>query len=77
MSTEKFYFTPLLTGSKLEIPVEDIVGLKKSFPKGVSIRVKDASREDGERKENFALVYERDELFGRLVGIGGKKWTKI
>ena len=77
VSPEKFYFTPLLSGSKLEIPVEDIVGLKKALPKGISIRVKDASQEDGERKERFVLVYERDELFGRLVGTGGKKWTKI
>jgi hypothetical protein len=77
VSTEKFYFTPLLAGSKLEIPVEDIIGLKKALPKGVSIRVKDASQEDGERKEKFILVYERDELFGRLVGTGGKKWTKV
>ena len=77
VSTEKFYFTPLLAGSKLEIPAEDIVGIKKALPKGISIRVKDASQEDGERKERFILVYERDELFGRLVGMGGKKWTKI
>ena len=57
--------------------MEDIVGIKKATPKGISIRVKDASREDGERKEKFLLVYERDELFGRLVGTGGKNWTRI
>jgi hypothetical protein len=61
----------------LEIPVEDIVGIKKAIPKGISIRVKDASQEDGERKEKFVLVYERDELFGRLVGTGGKKWMRV
>lgn len=77
VSTEKFYFTPLLGGSRLEIPVEDIVGIKKAIPKGISIRVKDASQEGGERGEKFLLVYERDELFGRLVGTGGKKWTRI
>ena len=77
VSTEKFYFTPLLAGSKLEIPVEDIVGIQKVLPNGISIRVKDASQEDGKREERFMMVYERDELFGRLVGMGGKKWTKI
>ena len=64
-------------GPKLEVPVEDIVGIKKATPKGISIRVKDASQHDGERKEKFVLVYERDELFGRLVGMGGRKWTRI
>jgi len=77
VSMEKFYFTPLLSGAKLEIPVDDIVGIKKATPKGISVRVKDASQEDGERKEKFVLVYERDELFGRMVGMGGKKWTRI
>lgn len=57
--------------------MEDIVGIKKATPKGISIRVKDASQEGGERKEKFLLVHERDELFGRLVGMGGKKWTRI
>jgi len=77
VSTEKFYFTPLFGGPKLEISVEDIVGIKKAIPKGISVRVRDASQEEGERKEKFALVYERDELFGRLVGTGGKKWTRV
>jgi len=77
VSTKKFYFTPLLSGQKLEIPVEEIVGIKKAMPKGISIRVKDASQGDGERREKFVLVYERDELFGRLVGMGGKKWTRV
>lgn len=77
VSIEKFYFTPLLSGPKLEIPLDDIVGIKKASPKGISVRVKDASQEDGERKEKFVLVYERDELFGRLVGMGGKKWMRI
>lgn len=77
VSTEKFYFTPLLSGPKLEVPAEDIVGIKKAIPKGISIRVKDANQEDGERNEKFLLVYERDELFGRLVGMGGKKWTRV
>lgn len=77
VSTEMFYFTPLLSGSKLEIPVENIVGIKKAIPKGISIRIRDTSQEGGERKEKFLLVYERDELFGRLVGMGGKKWTRI
>lgn len=77
VSPEKFYFTPLLSGPKLEIPVGDIVGIKKAMPKGISIRAKDVTQEGGERKEKFLLVYERDELFGRLVGTGGKKWTRI
>lgn len=76
-STEKFYFTPLLGGHKLEIPTEDVIGIKKAIPKGISLRVKDASQDGGERREKFVLVYERDELFGRLVGMGGKKWTRI
>src|SRR5258708_983536 len=66
ISINTFYFTPLLSGSKLEIPMEDIVGMKKAAPKGILIKVKDASQENGERKERFLLVYERDELFGRL-----------
>lgn len=57
--------------------MEDIVGIKKAIPKGISVTVKDASQEDGERKERFLLVYERDELFGRLVGMGGSKWTRV
>ena len=61
----------------MEISAEDIVGIKKAIPKGISVRVKDVSQEEGERKEKFALVYERDELFGRLVGTGGKKWTRV
>ena len=77
VSAEMFYFTPLLPGPRLEIPVQDIVGIKKVSPKGISIRVKDANQEGGERNEKFWPVYERDELFGRLVGTGGKKWTRI
>lgn len=77
ISTDNFYFTPLLSGPKLEIPLGDIVGIKKATPKGISIRVKDAGQESGERKEKFMPVYERDELFGRLVGTGGKKWMRI
>jgi hypothetical protein len=77
LSAEMFYFTPLLPGPRLEIPVQDIVGIKKASPKGISIRVRDASQEGGERNEKFLPVYERDELFGRLVGTGGKKWTRI
>ena len=77
VSTEKFYFTPLLGGHRLEIPVEDVVGIKKAMPKGISVRVRDPSQEGGERREKFVLVYERDELFGRMVGMGGKKWTRI
>jgi len=76
-SAENFYFTPLFGDHKLEIPVDDIVGIKKAIPKGISVRVKDATREGGERKEKFVLVYERDELFGRLVGMGGRKWTRV
>lgn len=57
--------------------MENIVGIKKATPKGISIGVRDASQEGGERKEKFLLVYERDVLFGRLVGMGGKKWTRI
>lgn len=77
ISTNTLYFTPLLAGPKLEIPMGDIVGMKKAAPKGISFKVKDASQENGERKERFLLVYERDELFGRLVGTGGKKWMKF
>lgn len=77
VSTEMFYFTPLLSGPKLEIPMGDIVGIKRAMPKGISIRVQDVSQENGERNEKFMLVYERDELFGRLVGMGGKKWMKV
>lgn len=61
----------------MEIPVEDVVGIKKAMPKGISVRVRDPSQEGGERREKFVLVYERDELFGRMVGMGGKKWTRI
>lgn len=57
--------------------MEDIVGIKKATPKGISIVVKDTSQEGGERKEKFLLVYERDELFGRMVGMGGKKWMRV
>lgn len=55
----------------------DIVGIRKAMPKGISFTVQDASQGNRERKEKFMLVYERDELFGRLVGTGGKKWMNI
>lgn len=59
--------------------MQDIVGIMKARPKGISIRVRDQSQGlgDGERKEKFMLVYERDELFWRLVGTGDKRWKKV
>jgi hypothetical protein len=77
ISPQMFYFTPLLSGPRLDIPAEDLLSIKKATPRGISIGVRDASQEDGERKMKFLMVYERDEMFGRLVGMRGMKWTRI
>jgi hypothetical protein len=61
--------------AKVIVPLEEITGIKKGFSKAISLQLKDD--EYGRRVERFMWVYERDDLFARLVGLGGRKWMTV
>lgn len=78
LTASELIFTPLhSTKSKMAIPVTDITGLKKpGLMKGINVRWKEVG-ESGlgeERDARFVWVGDRDELFARLVGLGGQQW---
>ncbi|KAG5647975.1 hypothetical protein DXG03_007009 [Asterophora parasitica] len=65
---------------KVIVPLKTIRGIKKAgLLKGLHLHfvtnsgaLKDG--ESGEREEKFSLVGSRDDLFARLVGLGGSEW---
>ncbi|OCH96109.1 hypothetical protein OBBRIDRAFT_809339 [Obba rivulosa] len=79
LTSSSMIFTPVYsTNAKSTIPIADITGLKKlGLVKGVSVRWMDSNdnSQAQEREANFAWVGGRDELFARLVGIGGHQWS--
>ncbi|KAG8745020.1 hypothetical protein FRC10_008994 [Ceratobasidium sp. 414] len=70
-------FTPLLASTPHRvIPLEEIQGIKKTHhTSGLRIRYKDD--EGVEHEVVFRFIPNRDEIFGKLVGWGGKRWRKV
>ncbi|KAF9237350.1 hypothetical protein BU15DRAFT_48725 [Melanogaster broomeanus] len=74
------YFTSLTaTRAKLAIPCGRMYGVKKvGLAKGISITWVPTDPLDGtEREERFHWVGKRDELFARLLGPDGGRWTRV
>ncbi|KAH9950357.1 hypothetical protein B0H21DRAFT_785156 [Amylocystis lapponica] len=81
LTTTTFFFTSLLSSNaKLSIPLEDMLGVKKTGTmRGLNISWME-TREDGhmeEREEKFLWVGARNDLFVRLIGLGGNRWAKV
>ncbi|KAG8705650.1 hypothetical protein FRC09_002833 [Ceratobasidium sp. 395] len=73
LSSEAITFTSLLANiSRLAVPLEQIQGVKKTRHTG-GLRVHYRDDEQMERELVFRLVSNRDEMFGKLVGWGGKR----
>ncbi|KAG8727176.1 hypothetical protein FRC12_022733 [Ceratobasidium sp. 428] len=70
-------FTPLLASTpRRVVPLEQIQGVKKTHhTSGLRIRYKDD--EQVEHEIVFRFIPNRDEIFGKLVGWGGKRWRKV
>ncbi|QRV94788.1 short chain dehydrogenase [Ceratobasidium sp. AG-Ba] len=77
LDSEAIAFTPLLTSTPHQsILLEQIQGIKKTrHASGIRIRYK--TKEGDEHEVVFRLISNRDEMFGKLVGWGGKRWRKI
>ncbi|KAG8704509.1 hypothetical protein FRC09_003492, partial [Ceratobasidium sp. 395] len=74
---EAITFTSLLANtSRLTVPLEQIQGVKKTHHTG-GLRIRYRDDEQVERELVFRLVSNRDEIFGKLVGWGGKRWRKV
>lgn len=77
LTSTTFFFTTLMSShAKVTVPLDQITGIKKGFSKAISLQIKDMDG-TGPRVERFLWVYERDDLFARLVGIGGRKWLNV
>jgi GRAM domain-containing protein 4 len=75
LTSNTLFFTSLMSSrAKMEIPVTQIIGIKKGASKTISVQFEDSG---GSKTERFLWVYERGDLFGRLVGLGGRKWSKV
>jgi hypothetical protein len=75
LTSTTLFFTNLMSSSaKVVIPLDQITGIKKGFSKAISIQLPGDGTPNIER---FLWVYERDDLFARLVGTGGRKWLKV
>ncbi|KAG8704148.1 hypothetical protein FRC08_002394 [Ceratobasidium sp. 394] len=70
-------FTPLLASTpRRVVPLEQIQGVKKTHhTNGLRVRYKDDERV--EHEVVFRFIPNRDEIFGKLVGWGGKRWRKV
>ncbi|KAG9103737.1 hypothetical protein FRC06_008469 [Ceratobasidium sp. 370] len=70
-------FTSLLASTpRRVIPLEQIQGVKKTHhTNGLRVRYKDD--EGVEHEVAFRFIPNRDEIFGKLVGWGGKRWRKV
>ncbi|QRV94795.1 hypothetical protein RhiJN_22813 [Ceratobasidium sp. AG-Ba] len=77
LNSEAITFTPLLKSTpRRVIPLEQIQGVKKTHhTSGLRIRYKDDQKEQHEVVLRF--IPNRDEIFGKLVGWGGKRWRKV
>ncbi|KAL6309947.1 hypothetical protein BKA93DRAFT_722328 [Sparassis latifolia] len=74
-------FTSLLSNTaRLSISTADILGVKKSGAmRGLNVRWMEV-HDDGqgeEREAKFLWVGGRNELFARLIGLGGRRWAKV
>ncbi|KAG8763954.1 hypothetical protein FRC11_008281 [Ceratobasidium sp. 423] len=77
LNSEGISFTPLLTSKpRLQIPLENIQGVKKTGRTN-GLRVRHLTEEGIEHEDVFRFVPNRDEIFGKLVGWGGKRWKKV
>lgn len=75
LTSTTLFFTPLMSShAKVTIPIDQITGIKKGGSKSISVQFEDS---EGPKTERFLWVYERGDLFGRLVGLGGRKWLKV
>ena len=55
------------SNAKAAIPPDQIIGIKKGFLKAISLQLKETPGGGGLKVERFLWVYERDDLFPRLV----------
>ncbi|KAH7338923.1 hypothetical protein B0J17DRAFT_659126 [Rhizoctonia solani] len=77
LNSEGISFTPLLTSTpRLQVPLERIRGVKKTGRTN-GLRVRHLTEGGIEREDVFRFVPNRDEIFGKLVGWGGKRWKKV
>ncbi|KDN49084.1 hypothetical protein RSAG8_02437, partial [Rhizoctonia solani AG-8 WAC10335] len=77
LNSEGISFTPLLTSHpRLRVPLQNIQGVKKTGRTN-GLRVRHLTEEGIEREDVFRFVPNRDEIFGKLVGWGGKRWQKV
>ncbi|CAE6514626.1 unnamed protein product, partial [Rhizoctonia solani] len=77
LNSEGIGFTPLLTSKpRLQIPLENIQGVKKTGRTN-GLRVRHLTEEGIEHENVFRFIPNRDEIFGKLVGWGGKRWKKV
>ncbi|KZP31369.1 hypothetical protein FIBSPDRAFT_49641 [Athelia psychrophila] len=79
VTSSTLYFTPLISASAIiTIPFSDLRGIKKTgILKGLSIRWTETEGASTEKEEKFMWVGDRDELFARLIGPGGRRWLKV
>ncbi|CAE6406596.1 unnamed protein product [Rhizoctonia solani] len=77
LNSEGISFTPLLKSKpRMQIPLERIQGVKKTS-RTSGLRVRHLTEEGIEQEDVFRFVPNRDEIFGKLVGWGGKRWKKV
>ncbi|KAF8602328.1 hypothetical protein BDV93DRAFT_545347 [Ceratobasidium sp. AG-I] len=77
LDSESICFTPLLAHTpRLRIELEKIQGVKKTGRTN-GLRIRHLADEGDEREVVFRFIPSRDEIFGKLVGWGGKRWLKV
>ncbi|CUA67494.1 short-chain dehydrogenase/reductase SDR [Rhizoctonia solani] len=77
LNSEGISFTPLLTSHpRLRVPLQNIQGVKKTGHTN-GLRVRHLTGEGIEHEDVFRFIPSRDEIFGKLVGWGGKRWQKV
>ena len=81
LTDSTLFFTPLLSSSaKLSIPLQDMLGAKKTGAmRGLNISWM-KTEEDGhveEHEEKFLWVGARSDLFARLVAVNGRRWSNV
>jgi len=77
LNSESIYFTPLLKHTpRIRIDLEQIQGVKKTGRTN-GLRIRHLNNDGDEREVVFRFIPSRDEIFGKLVGWGGKRWRKV
>ncbi|KAF8684494.1 hypothetical protein RHS04_01292 [Rhizoctonia solani] len=77
LDSEGIKFTPLLTSKpRVQVSLERVQGVKKTGHTN-GLRVRYLTEEGLEHEDVFRFVPNRDEIFGKLVGWGGKRWKKV